>query len=990
MESRPIPEVVQQRVSAGNHDKVSPDRQSGILPRRRISDITAHIYPCEAFTASACANLSFEQRESLLNVPSPKRSNATCFNSYTYLKNGRAVFDPYHRYQQTLATTDELYKNGKAVRFEIQTADLAEDAMREQILEVPQDDDDSQSSICVSPTWTPSVGAKEKKRLEKEKRKAKKRLNKGKKALEAPKRKVEEERQTQERKYNRPSVDASTSASKPTRPSLSLRRLSTSPAFPPTQFEKEESRRLPKGHHIVESSPFPADRMGSTPERRPSILSRTNTRWTQSFSAFQLPSLCRTNGGRLGKELDEKSPSKLDGNGQCRLKESVQLPPETCFSRETPKVISTEPPNPATFIKAPYESSIMSPDPKFASDDSPSKNDAQPNAFVPCPEPPKASHTDPPRKLTRKATTLAQSPRQRHSQDRYRLAKDIVDATIQLRVKTRKTSSMHTRPPELQAVAPTLFAHETSTLFAPLQQDDTYNVKVQNLTQSNKDCILEQQDFKAGGNLKQIQILTGFRKPHKDQRDAQILVWNNQVAAMDVLEDGFGQPVISAPGQEGDGNAMVSPCRPPAQTTRANTRESILNVGEREEADRKRGVHELPKLEVPATKEQNDSMLQEAQPTKSWRWSIQPLRSLWYAKSAATSDTSSSSRSSQASEALAENLDTALASSPQVPQGQRSRCSSTTIKPPMAAYKADEYPAASEISKMWPTLSQVGSANHVACGKCAKQDSEEMKPPQPPRLAETIIDQSSLVEIDRAPISEHDRWSHKPSSGGPGEYISPRSLAGDTNGRNVESMQNTSTGRQQSDKENAHVALKLPATKTSSSQAHTSVPQIRLQPAVKDSQEKFSTSDGTESISRLSAKSTSLSSSFDKCSLPMDTSANTYTTRPASYSRRSLSSSFANKPRQVAKMFIICCKCCRWHDPTSDFFHEFTTAKPFIVINCAESGIDANQTANDGQKKVQNSEREITKVECHWCNHEMRRQCCATWNTLCSLHERYY
>lgn len=93
----------------------------------------------------------------------------------------------------------------------------------------------------------------------------------------------------------------------------------------------------------------------------------------------------------------------------------------------------------------------------------------------------------------------------------------------------------------------------------------------------------------------------------------------------------------------------------------------------------------------------------------------------------------------------------------------------------------------------------------------------------------------------------------------------------------------------------------------------------------------------------------------------------------------------------VGKMFVICCKCQRWHDLPSKFYEAMALprmmAKGNNVVQDAE-GQGGLRPASPGVKGVE--AKLFTAVKCPWCEHGMSTGCCQGWTTVVHLHERHH
>jgi hypothetical protein len=164
-----------------------------------------------------------------------------------------------------------------------------------------------------------------------------------------------------------------------------------------------------------------------------------------------------------------------------------------------------------------------------------------------------------------------------------------------------------------------------------------------------------------------------------------------------------------------------------------------------------------------------------------------------------------------------------------------------------------------------------------------------------------------------------------------------------------------------------------------------------------------------------------------------------------------LSSAVNSKP--VAKMFIICCSCTRWHDLPSKLYEAMVTPRGVqksdkvaevrkVSHGDSDRSSSAHPTAAEAAKtkgfwsrrsvggkemkegvtggvrevnrgrasagSVQEEARDakgangkgkqpevvetqvFTSVQCPWCEHGMSTGCCAGWTTIVYLHERHH
>ncbi|MCJ1331568.1 hypothetical protein MMC10_008259 [Thelotrema lepadinum] len=103
--------------------------------------------------------------------------------------------------------------------------------------------------------------------------------------------------------------------------------------------------------------------------------------------------------------------------------------------------------------------------------------------------------------------------------------------------------------------------------------------------------------------------------------------------------------------------------------------------------------------------------------------------------------------------------------------------------------------------------------------------------------------------------------------------------------------------------------------------------------------------------------------------------------------------SISNKP--TAKLFIICCKCERWHDLPSKIYEAVALPQSFFKneLSDGESGTDKRSLEGQTSKKKAMGRLEgkvFTAVKCPWCEHGMSTSCCAGWTAIVYMHERHH
>ncbi|MCJ1231440.1 hypothetical protein MMC12_008117 [Toensbergia leucococca] len=131
------------------------------------------------------------------------------------------------------------------------------------------------------------------------------------------------------------------------------------------------------------------------------------------------------------------------------------------------------------------------------------------------------------------------------------------------------------------------------------------------------------------------------------------------------------------------------------------------------------------------------------------------------------------------------------------------------------------------------------------------------------------------------------------------------------------------------------------------------------------------------------------------------------TTSPASsLSTTSSSATSGLDVKPLAKLFVICCKCKRWHDLPSKVYEAMAVPKKLsregsevLKARMGEAnGVVVGGGGGGGGKSVGVGVEEAvavegrleTMVECSWCAHAMTTWCCAGWTTVVYLHERHH
>ncbi|MCJ1479629.1 hypothetical protein MMC13_008315 [Lambiella insularis] len=112
-------------------------------------------------------------------------------------------------------------------------------------------------------------------------------------------------------------------------------------------------------------------------------------------------------------------------------------------------------------------------------------------------------------------------------------------------------------------------------------------------------------------------------------------------------------------------------------------------------------------------------------------------------------------------------------------------------------------------------------------------------------------------------------------------------------------------------------------------------------------------------------------------------------TLPLTSKGKAADEALGTKP--LAKMFVICCKCSRWHDLPSKLYEAMALPGNFEGEKATEGVVDAKGVdggKGKGKEKVEG--RVLTSVTCPWCEHGMSTSCCAGWTAIVYLHERHH
>lgn len=112
-------------------------------------------------------------------------------------------------------------------------------------------------------------------------------------------------------------------------------------------------------------------------------------------------------------------------------------------------------------------------------------------------------------------------------------------------------------------------------------------------------------------------------------------------------------------------------------------------------------------------------------------------------------------------------------------------------------------------------------------------------------------------------------------------------------------------------------------------------------------------------------------------------------TMPLTSKGRATDEPLGTKP--LAKMFVICCKCNRWHDLPSKLYEAMALPRKFEGENAVETAGNAkNREVGKGKGKEKVEGRVLTSVMCPWCEHAMGTSCCAGWTAIVYLHESHH
>ena len=89
--------------------------------------------------------------------------------------------------------------------------------------------------------------------------------------------------------------------------------------------------------------------------------------------------------------------------------------------------------------------------------------------------------------------------------------------------------------------------------------------------------------------------------------------------------------------------------------------------------------------------------------------------------------------------------------------------------------------------------------------------------------------------------------------------------------------------------------------------------------------------------------------------------------------------------QQLAKIFVICCSCQRWHDLPSRVYEAMIRSKAVEEPNLG--GDDLRTKTNVPAKaKVP---KVYEDIKCTWCEHRMSTSCCAAWTTVMQMCKKY-
>ncbi|KAJ5339047.1 hypothetical protein N7452_005775 [Penicillium brevicompactum] len=110
-----------------------------------------------------------------------------------------------------------------------------------------------------------------------------------------------------------------------------------------------------------------------------------------------------------------------------------------------------------------------------------------------------------------------------------------------------------------------------------------------------------------------------------------------------------------------------------------------------------------------------------------------------------------------------------------------------------------------------------------------------------------------------------------------------------------------------------------------------------------------------------------------------------------------------SKPRQLAKIFVICCRCKYWHDLPSEVYARLAyperTDEPKLNGRKKNDRKPASrislQSAVPAAHAVQGMDLRPApllprKVSCCWCGHNMSRSCCEGWTAIVEMRERHH
>lgn len=110
-----------------------------------------------------------------------------------------------------------------------------------------------------------------------------------------------------------------------------------------------------------------------------------------------------------------------------------------------------------------------------------------------------------------------------------------------------------------------------------------------------------------------------------------------------------------------------------------------------------------------------------------------------------------------------------------------------------------------------------------------------------------------------------------------------------------------------------------------------------------------------------------------------------------------------SKPRQLAKIFVICCRCKYWHDLPSEVYARLAYPERMDEPklnnrkkNDRKPGSRMSlQSPVPAPHAVQGTDLRPApllprKVSCCWCGHNMSRSCCEGWTALVEMRERHH